>query len=143
MSANYPAGPTDNDADVGSRTATSARSTYEDNKSPARSGGPDSGRRQTAESLRSDLSNLKTDLDALVARSSSLSEQELSESYARMMTKFSSMRFAAKGIAAEAGRQLNQGVDMTTDYVRAKPLQSVAMAAGGGLLLGILVARRT
>ncbi len=97
---------------------------------------------RTGESLRQDLTKLKTDLDTLLAQASNLSERELSDAYARMMTKFSSMRFAAKGIAAEATRQLNQGVDKTSDYVKAKPLQSVAMAAGLGLMLGILLARR-
>lgn len=97
---------------------------------------------RTGESLRQDLTKLKTDLDTLLAQASNLSERELSDAYARMMTKFSSMRFAAKGIAAEATRQINQGVDKTTDYVKAKPLQSVAMAAGLGMMLGILIARR-
>ena len=97
---------------------------------------------RTGESLRQDLIKLKTDLDTLLAQASNLSERELSDAYARMMTKFSSMRFAAKGIAAEATRQINQGVDKTSDYVKAKPLQSVAMAAGLGLMFGILIARR-
>ena len=92
---------------------------------------------RTGESLRQDLTKLKTDLDTLLAQASNLSERELSDAYARMMTKFSSMRFAA-----EATRQINQGVDKTTDYVKAKPLQSVAMAAGLGMMLGILIARR-
>ena len=97
---------------------------------------------RTGESLRQDLTKLKTDLDTLLAQASNLSERELSDAYARMMTKFSTMRFAAKGIAAEATRQINQGVDKTSDYVKAKPLQSVAMAAGLGLMFGILIARR-
>ncbi|MBC7489768.1 MAG: DUF883 domain-containing protein, partial [Glaciimonas sp.] len=77
-------------------------------------------RHQNAESLRADLNSLKSDLDTLISRAASLSERELSEAYARMMTKFGSIRYAAKGVAAEATRQLNQGVDKTSDYVKSK-----------------------
>jgi ElaB/YqjD/DUF883 family membrane-anchored ribosome-binding protein len=137
MSANFPTGKTDNGADTTVRSSTSSTSSagnYEAGKTISR--------QASAENLRQELGNLKHDLDNLLLRASDLSERELSEAYARMMTKFSSMRFAAKGIAAEASRQLNQGVDITSDYVKAKPLQSVALSAGVGLVLGMLMTRR-
>lgn len=134
MSANFPSGKSENGADNTARASAAGTTTYE--------AGRPMGRPAGAENLRQELGNLKNDLDNLVSKASGLSERELSEAYARMMTKFSSMRFAAKGIAAEASRQLNQGVDITSDYVKAKPLQSVAMAAGFGLVLGMLMPRR-
>jgi len=97
---------------------------------------------RTAASLRSDLSSLKNDLDSLVNRSSSLSDDELQQAHAQMMAKFSSMRYAAKGLATEATRQLNRGMETTTEYVKDKPMQSVAVAVGTGLLLGLLFNRR-
>lgn len=97
---------------------------------------------RTAASLRSDLSNLKNDLDALVNRSANLSDDELNQAHAQMMAKFSSMRYAARGMASEASRQLNRGVETTTEYVKDKPMQSVAVAVGTGLLLGLLFKRR-
>lgn len=100
------------------------------------------GMQRSAASLRSDLSNLKNDLDALVNRSASLSDDELRQAHAQMMAKFSSMRYAAKGIASEASRQFNRGMETTTDYVKGKPVQSVAVAVGTGLLLGLLFNRR-
>jgi ElaB/YqjD/DUF883 family membrane-anchored ribosome-binding protein len=100
------------------------------------------GQKQSAASLRSDLSNLKNDLDALVNRSASLSDEELRQAHTQMMAKFSSMRYAAKGIATEASRQLNRGVETTTEYVKGKPMQSVAVAVGTGVLLGLLFNRR-
>jgi ElaB/YqjD/DUF883 family membrane-anchored ribosome-binding protein len=71
----------------------------------------------------------------------SLSENELREARDRIVARFSSMRFAAKGIAEQAGRQLSQGREVTADYVRDKPLQSVALAAGVGMLIGALLRR--
>ncbi len=72
---------------------------------------------------------------------STLSESELREARDRIVARFSSMRYAAKGIAEQASRQLSQGRDVTADYVREKPLQSVALAAGVGMLIGALLRR--
>jgi len=105
--------------------------------SASRNGAP-----RSAASLRTELSSLKSDLDALVNRSASLSDEELIQAHAQLMSKFSTMRYAAKGIATEAGRQLNRGVETTTTYVKDKPMQSVAVAVGTGLLLGLLFKRR-
>jgi ElaB/YqjD/DUF883 family membrane-anchored ribosome-binding protein len=133
MSATFPPGTSENGPDNSGRPSFPGKH-YSDSLSASR--------HSSAESLRADLNNMKSDLDTLITRAASLSERELSEAYARMMTKFGSIRYAAKGMAAEAGRQLNQGVDLTSDYVKSKPLQSVALAAGAGLVLGMIVARR-
>lgn len=100
------------------------------------------GSEQTAASLREELASLKADLDALLGKASSLTDREFRIARDQLMMKFGSMRYAAKGLAAEATRQFNCGVDCTTDYVKEKPLQSVAMAAGVGLLIGALMRSR-
>ena len=97
---------------------------------------------RSAATLRSELSSLKNDLDALVNRSASMSDDELTTAHAQLMAKFSSVRYAAKGIASEATRQLNRSMETTTEYVKDKPMQSVAVAVGTGLLLGLLFKRR-
>jgi len=109
---------------------------YQD--SPSGSGGV----KRAGASLRTELGNLKSDLDTLLARATNLSEVELRQEYARLMAKFSSLRAAAKGVATQAGQQLNRGMDATSGYVREKPLQSVAVATGVGLVLGMLLHRR-
>ena len=93
------------------------------------------------ETMRSELSSLKAELDTLVSKAASMGEQELAEAHDQIMSQFSSMRHAARGMAAQATRQLKGGVDVTSDYVKEKPMQSVGMAAGIGLLLGMLLAR--
>lgn len=93
--------------------------------------------------LHEELSNLKSDLDALMSHASTLTENELREARDRIMTRFSSMRYAARGLADQAGKQINQGMDVTVDYVRERPLQSVAIAAGVGALVGLLLTRRS
>lgn len=98
-------------------------------------------RSNQASGLRDELSHLKNDLDALMSHASTLSESELREARDRIMARFSSMRHAAKGIAEQASRQLSLGRDVTADYVRERPLQSVLVAAGMGLLIGALLRR--
>lgn len=92
--------------------------------------------------LRNDLQTLKSDLDTLLSHASELTDIELNEAHERILIKFGTMRQAAKGLAAQAGRQFNHGVEVTTDYVKEKPVQSIALAVGFGTLLGIIIGRR-
>jgi len=114
------------------KVSTAAKGTYNEAKGATQ---------RFAASLRSELSNLKNDLDSLVTRAPSLSDDELAQAHGQLMAKFSSVRYAAKGIASEAGRQFNRGMETTTEYVKDKPMQSVAVAIGTGLLLGLLFKR--
>lgn len=122
-----------NGSDTASAAAQATRGTINEMKGTTQ---------RSAATLRSELSGLKNDLDALVNRSASMSDDELSQAHAQLMAKFSSVRYAAKGIASEASRQFNRGMETTTGYVKDKPMQSVAVAVGTGLLLGLLFKRR-
>jgi ElaB/YqjD/DUF883 family membrane-anchored ribosome-binding protein len=101
-----------------------------------------SRRASSVSTLRSDLQTLKSDLDTLLAHATELTDAELTEAHERILTKFSSLRQAAKGIALQAKTQFNHGVEVTSDYVKEKPVQSIALAVGVGALLGIIVGRR-
>jgi ElaB/YqjD/DUF883 family membrane-anchored ribosome-binding protein len=94
---------------------------------------------ETAASLREELSGLKTDLDALLAKASSLTDRELKLARDQFMIKCGSVRYAAKGVAAQATKQFNDGVECTSEYVKERPLQSVALATGVGLLIGAIL----
>lgn len=116
-----------------STTSGAAKTLYNDTRGAAK---------RSAAALRSELTILKDDLDALVNNASTMSDEELAQAHARLMAKFSSMRYAAKGFADQATRQLNRGVETTNQYVKEKPMQSVGLAVGTGLLLGLLFSRR-
>lgn len=124
---------TPNGSDKLTSTTNAAQTTLNDTKGATQ---------RVASTLRSELTNLKGDLDALVSRASSLSDEDLSRAHTQLMAKFSSMRYAAKGMADEATRQFNRGMETTTTYVKDRPMQSVAVAVGAGLLLGMLLKRR-
>ena len=91
--------------------------------------------------LRSDLANLKRDLDALLAKASTLTDRELRDARDRLFTRFGTMRVAAQDMAGQAQEQFTRGVDMTSEYVKENPMQSVAIAAGIGLVLGAITRR--
>ena len=91
--------------------------------------------------MRAELSNLKHDLDDLMSRATSMSDMDLDAARNLLMEKYSSMQRSVKGIASEAGKQFSHGADITSDYVKERPLQSVAIATGVGLLLGAILRR--
>ncbi|MBC7413812.1 MAG: DUF883 domain-containing protein [Herminiimonas sp.] len=137
-------GTPDNGRDIGSTVGNnmSGSAAMQNGGSTGHDGSGSTAGRRSAANLRSDLSSLKDDLDSLLSRASSMTDQELAEAHDRMMAQFSSMRHTARGMAAEASRQISRSVDVTTDYVKDKPMQSVAVAAGLGLALGMLLLRR-
>lgn len=91
---------------------------------------------------KEEMTSLRADLDDLTSRLSSLSESELIAAKEKILAKMESTKVAAKGIAADVTQQINHGVGVTTDYVKERPLQSVAVAASIGILLGMLISRR-
>lgn len=91
--------------------------------------------------LRGDLADLKRDLDALLGKASTLTDRELRDARDRLLARFGTMRVAAQDMAGQAQEQLNRGVDMTSEYVKERPMQAVAIAAGIGLVLGAITRR--
>ncbi len=138
METNYPSTGTESTGLHKSGTSSSSGSTA---GSSTASGSMAAGTGSKANRMRDELSMLKSDLDALMSHASTLNENELQEARDRILARFSSMRYAARGIAEQASKQISQGRDMTVDYVKDKPLQSVAIAAGVGLLLGAIMRR--
>ena len=122
-------------------SATESAGLHKEKDTSSGSSGSASSLGTKANRIRNELSNLKNDLDALMLHATTLNEHELSDARDRILARFSSMRYAARGIADQAGRQLSQSREITVDYVRDKPLQSVAIAAGIGLLLGAMMRR--
>ncbi|MES2536976.1 MAG: DUF883 domain-containing protein [Pseudomonadota bacterium] len=135
MSTNFPSGTTESGMSTSESTARTG-STYQSGYSGSQTSG-----QRTGEAVRTELSNLKSDLDTLLSRASTLTDRELSEARDRLLAKYRSMRYAAKGMADQASQQFNHGVEVTTDYVKDRPLQALAIATGVGLVLGSVLRR--
>jgi ElaB/YqjD/DUF883 family membrane-anchored ribosome-binding protein len=94
--------------------------------------------RDEARYLHDELGDLKKDLDALLSKAASLADREIRYAWTQLNSQFGNAQGSARDMAGQASEQLSRGVGMTSDYVREKPMQALAIAAGVGLLLGML-----
>ncbi|MES2070526.1 MAG: DUF883 domain-containing protein [Pseudomonadota bacterium] len=88
-----------------------------------------------------EMLKLKADLDELIARIPSLSDVDLSAAKEKLLEQIAVAKEAASQASLGAREKLNQGVEVAGGYVKERPFQSVAIAAGVGLLIGMLIAR--
>jgi ElaB/YqjD/DUF883 family membrane-anchored ribosome-binding protein len=91
------------------------------------------------EQLRQEIGQLRSELDVLVSHAATLSERELGEAYQMLMARFQTYRTKAMDLANNANQQLNQRMEVTRGQVKEKPVQSVAIAAGAGMLMGLMM----
>jgi len=89
-----------------------------------------------------EMSNLKADLDDLVTRVPFLSDVDLNAAKDKLVAKMSAAKKSAIETAGQAKEKFNQGVDATEGMVKDKPFQAIGVAAGVGLVLGLVLARR-
>ena len=88
-----------------------------------------------------EASTLRADLDDFITRLSSLTEQEIAATKEKILVKIEAAKMTAKNVSADVSQKLHHGVEVTSDYVKEKPLRSVAIATGVGVLLGMWFSR--
>ncbi len=96
----------------------------------------------TTEQLIADLKTVMSDAEALLKATSAQTGEKIQEVRARAEE---SLRVAKERLTAaeeEALRRAREFADATEEYVRDNPWQSVGIAAGVGLVLGLLISRR-
>ncbi|NEX63300.1 DUF883 family protein [Noviherbaspirillum galbum] len=92
--------------------------------------------------VRNDMRTLVRDAQELFREASTLSGDKAEELRSKGLVLLDSAMEKAQevqGMALERGKAAAQTTD---DYVRANPWQAVGMAAGVGLLVGMLMSRR-
>jgi ElaB/YqjD/DUF883 family membrane-anchored ribosome-binding protein len=96
----------------------------------------------TTDQLIEDLKTVMSDAEALLKATSAQTGEKIQEVRARAEE---SLRLAKQRLTAaeeEALRRAREFADATEEYVRDNPWQSVGIAAGVGLVLGLLLSRR-
>ena len=100
---------------------------------------------QTAPStdkLVEDLKVVMRDAEALIKATSAQTGEKIQEVRARAEESLRQARTRLTALEDEALQRAREMADATETYVRENPWQSVGIAAGVGLLVGLLLSRR-
>src|SRR5262245_14393326 len=96
----------------------------------------------TTDQLVADLKTVMLDAEALLKATSAQTGEKIQEVRAKAEESLQQARARLSGIEDEALRRAKEVADATDEYVRENPWQSVGIAAGVGLLVGLLLSRR-
>jgi ElaB/YqjD/DUF883 family membrane-anchored ribosome-binding protein len=96
----------------------------------------------TTDQLVSDLKTVMRDAEALLKATSTQTGERIQQVRAQAEQSLEQARTRLNEIEQEALRRAQEMANATEGYVRDNPWQSVGIAAGVGLLLGLLLSRR-
>ena len=96
----------------------------------------------TTDQLVADLKTVMIDAEALIKATSAQTGEKIQEVRAKAEQSLQQARVRLTEIEDEALKRAREVADATDEYVRENPWQSVGIAAGVGLLVGMLLSRR-
>jgi ElaB/YqjD/DUF883 family membrane-anchored ribosome-binding protein len=96
----------------------------------------------STDKLVEDLKVVMRDAEALLRATSAQTGEKIQEVRARAEESLRQARTRLTAVEEEAMQRARQYADVTEEYVRTNPWQAVGVAAGVGLLIGLLVSRR-
>ena len=96
----------------------------------------------TTDQLVADLKVVINDAEALLRATSAQTGEKIQEARARAEASLRQARERLSEVEEEALRRARELADAAEEYVRDNPWQSLGIAAGVGLVLGVLIARR-
>jgi ElaB/YqjD/DUF883 family membrane-anchored ribosome-binding protein len=96
----------------------------------------------TTDQLIDDLKTVMSDAEALLKATSAQTGEKIQEVRARAEESLRQAKQRLTAVEEEALRRARELADATEEYVRDNPWQSVGIAAGVGLVLGLLLSRR-
>jgi ElaB/YqjD/DUF883 family membrane-anchored ribosome-binding protein len=95
---------------------------------------------QTPKELLNDLQTLVTEAEALIAGSAT---EHSADAFDSLRSRFSAAQERFTDAYTGARKKVIAGAKYTDETIRANPYQSLAIAAGVGLLIGVLAGRRS
>lgn len=96
----------------------------------------------TTADLMDDLRKVVQDTEALLRATEGQVGEKADDARRRVQTALESARTRLKAVQGSATEMGEEAVKATETYVRENPWQSVGIAAGIGLVLGLLISRR-
>jgi ElaB/YqjD/DUF883 family membrane-anchored ribosome-binding protein len=92
--------------------------------------------------LIEDLKVVIRDAEALIKATSAQTGEKIQEVRAKAEESLRQAKVRLTEAETEALKRAHEVADATEEYVRENPWQSIGVAAGVGLLLGVLISRR-
>ena len=96
----------------------------------------------STDQLVADLKTVMEDAEALLKATSTLTGEKVQEVRARAEESLRQAKVRLSEVEEEALRRAREIADAADEYVQENPWQAVGIAAGVGLVLGLLLARR-
>ena len=96
----------------------------------------------TTDQLVADLKTVVEDAEALLKATSTLTGEKIQEVRARAEESLRQAKARLGEVEEEALRRAREIADAADEYVHENPWQSVGIAAGIGLVVGLLLVRR-
>ena len=96
----------------------------------------------TTDQLMSDLKTVMNDAEALLKATSAQTGDRIQEVRARAEESLRQARARVTQVEEDALKAAREMAEATEEYVRDNPWQAVGVAAGVGLLVGLLLGRR-
>jgi len=96
----------------------------------------------STEKLIDDVRAVVRDAEALLQATTSEGGERLNAVRSRTMDSLQKARDRLAAMEEGAADQVREATEAAEDYVQKNPWQAVGMAAGVGLLLGLLIGRR-
>jgi ElaB/YqjD/DUF883 family membrane-anchored ribosome-binding protein len=96
----------------------------------------------TTDQLVADLKTVMQDAEALLKATSSLTGEKIQEVRARAEESLRHAKVRLTEVEEEAMRRAREVAQAADEYVRENPWQSIGIAAGVGLLIGLMFSRR-
>lgn len=96
----------------------------------------------TTQTLRDDLAAVLRDAEALIKASAEHGGEKTAEARARIRESLDAAKRRLHEAEQSALRHGEEAIHATEDYARRNPWQAMGIAAGVGLVLGVLLARR-
>ncbi|MBM4220573.1 MAG: DUF883 domain-containing protein [Gammaproteobacteria bacterium] len=98
--------------------------------------------KMTTDKLFSDLQTVIEDVEALLQATASQTGEKIEAVRSRARTSVGQARERLVELQARTADQARQAAESADEYVHKNPWQAVGIAAGIGLLIGVLVNRR-
>ena len=96
----------------------------------------------TTAQLKADLAAVLRDAEMLIKATSEQGSENFTAAAARVRESLEAAKLRLRDAEIAARRHGEDAVHATEDYVKQNPWQAIGIAAGVGLIVGVLLARR-